>query len=400
MSIPNRSDSTCFRIGVITLKEIVDLLRDRRTMLVTVITAMAAGPVLMLLVINLIAGQANKARDLRLPIIGTTHAPALVAFLQRQQVTILEPPADFESKIKSGDLDVVLEIDAAFAARVAKGEPGVIHLIYDRSRDRALPSIYELEKLLRAYNREWGSGRLLLRGIGEAVANPIAIEVRDLSTPQSSGALVLFLIAYYGLFAAVMGGMAASVDTIAGERERTSLEPLLTTSVRPLELAAGKLASVVVLNACTVTLTLTGFYLTLGFAPLPAVGIPFLFGLSELMKFFLVLAPLIGLMPTVFLYLGARARSYKEAQSNVALLFFVASLAPIVQMFLQKKEPAWLSWIPVSGQYGLLSRVLRGEALPIEELLQSCAIPAMLTLVALVSVARLIARESALATNP
>ena len=387
-------------MGVIALKEIVDLLRDRRTMIVTVITAMAAGPVLMLLVINLIAGQANKARDLRLPIIGATHAPALVAFLQRQQVAILEPPADFESKIKSGDLDVVLEIDAAFADRVAKGEPGVIHLIYDRSRDRALPSIYELEKLLRAYNREWGSGRLLLRGIGEAVANPIAIEVRDLSTPQSSGALVLFLIAYYGLFAAVMGGMAAAVDTIAGERERTSLEPLLTTSVRPLELAAGKLASVVVLNACTVTLTLTGFYLILGFAPLPAVGIPFLFGLSELVKFFLVLAPLIILMPSVFLYLGARARSYKEAQSNVALLFFVASLAPIVQMFLQKKEPAWLSWVPVSGQYGLLSRVLRGEALPIAELLQSYAIPAMLTIVALVSVARLFARESALAANP
>jgi sodium transport system permease protein len=387
-------------MGVIALKEIVDLLRDRRTMIVTVITAMAAGPVLMLLVINLIAGQANKARDLRLPVVGATLAPALVAFLQRQQVTILEPPADFENKIKSGDLDVVLEIDAAFAASVAKGEPGVIHLIYDRSRDRALPSLYELEKLLRAYNREWGSGRLLLRGIGETVANPIAIEVRDLSTPQSSGALVLFLIAYYGLFAAVMGGMAAAVDTIAGERERSSLEPLLTTSVRPLELAAGKLASVVVLNACTVILTLTGFYLILGFAPLPAVGIPFLFGLSELVKFFLVLAPLIILMPSVFLYLGARARSYKEAQSNVALLFFVASLAPIVQMFLQKKEPAWLSWVPVSGQYGLLSRVLRGEALPMEELLQSYAIPTMLTLVALVSVARLFARESALAANP
>jgi sodium transport system permease protein len=387
-------------MGVIALKEIVDLLRDRRTMIVTVITAMAAGPVLMLLVINLIAGQANKARDLRLPVVGATLAPALVAFLQRQQVAILEPPADFENKIKSGDLDVVLEIDAAFAASVAKGESGVIHLIYDRSRDRALPSVYELEKLLRAYNREWGSGRLLLRGIGETVANPIAIEVRDLSTPQSSGALVLFLIAYYGLFAAVMGGMAAAVDTIAGERERSSLEPLLTTSVRPLELAAGKLASVVVLNACTVTLTLTGFYLILGFAPLPAVGIPFLFGLSELVKFFLVLAPLIILMPSVFLYLGARARSYKEAQSNVALLFFVASLAPIVQMFLQKKEPAWLSWVPVSGQYGLLSRVLRGEALPMEELLQSYAIPTMLTLVALVSVARLFAKESALAANP
>ena len=198
----------------------------------------------------------------------------------------------------------------------------------------------------------------------------------------------------------VRTNMAAAVDTTAGERERNSLEPLLTTSVKPLELAAGKLASVVVLNACTVTLTLSGFYLILRFAPLPAVGIPFLFGLSELGKFFVALSPLITLMPAVFLYLGARARSFKEAQSNVALLFLVVSLIPIVQMFSQKKEPVWLNWIPISGQYGLLSRALRGEDLPIHEVLQSYAIPSLLTLAALLGVARLFARESALAGNP
>ena len=219
MSIATRTDSALARIAIVTRKEIADLFRDRRTMIVTVITAMAAGPLLMLLVMNLIAGQASKARELRLPIVGAIHAPALVAFLQRQQVTVLNPPVDYEEKIKGGDLDIVLEIDAEFEASVTKGEPGVIHLIYDRSRDRALPSISELERLLHSYNREWGGGRLLLRGIGAAVANPLSVEVRDLSTPQSSGALVLFLIAYYGLFATVMGGMAAAVDTTAGERE-------------------------------------------------------------------------------------------------------------------------------------------------------------------------------------
>jgi hypothetical protein len=78
----------------------------------------------------------------------------------------------------------------------------------------------------------------------------------------------------------------------------------------------------------------------------------------------------------------------------------VVSLIPIVQMFLQKKEPAWLNWIPISGQYGLLSRALRGDTLPILELLQSYATPLLLTLAALLGVARLFARESALAGNP
>ena len=81
----------------------------------------------------------------------------------------------------------------------------------------------------------------------------------------------------------------------------------------------------------------------------------------------------------------------------LTVLLFAVSLLPIVQMFLQKKEPAWLTWIPVSGPYTLLSRALRGEALPWVELLQSYVVPGFLTLVALLAVARLFSRESLLA---
>jgi sodium transport system permease protein len=392
-----KTDSVVARIAAVARKEAVDIFRDRRAILVTLITAIVAGPVMMMLVLNLVARQADRVREMTLPIVGGEYAPALVAFLERQQVTLKPAPPDFEDRVRSGDLDVVLEIDREFAADVAKGKPATVRLVYDRSRDRARAPIAEAEALLRAYNREWGRGRLLLRGVAADVANPLNVESRDLATPQSQGALVLFLIAFYGLFAAVMGGMAAALDTTAGERERASLEPLLTTPVAPLELATGKWLAVVALDATAVVLTLTGFYLVLRFAPLPAVGIPFLFGLRELGRFVVALFPLILLMPAILLYVGSRGRSFKEAQSNLSVLLFVISLIPIVQMFLQRKEPAWLTWIPISGQYALLSRALRGEALPALELLQSYVVPALLTLVALVAVARLFSRESILA---
>ena len=54
-------------------------------------------------------------------------------------------------------------------------------------------------------------------------------------------------------------------------------------------------------------------------------------------------------------------------------------------------------WIPVSGQYSLLSRALRGDALPWLDLLQSCVVPLVLVATALALVARLLARESVLA---
>jgi sodium transport system permease protein len=395
--MPARAPFSAARVATIARKEIVDLFRDRRTMLVILVTAVLAGPVMLLLVVNLVARQIDRATELTLPVSGAEHAPALVAFLERQQVKILPAPADAEEKVRTGDLDVLLEIEPQFAADVAKGKAGSVRLVYDRSRDRARAPIAEVESLLRAYSRDWGRSRMLLRGIAPEVGNPLQLEARDLATPQSTGSPVLFLVAFYGLVAALMGGIAAALDATAGERERNSLEPLLTTPAAPLELAAGKWLAVCLQDATVVVLTLSGFYLTLRFAPLPAVGIPFLFGARELLRFVAVLLPLVLMLPAVLLWVGCRGRTQKEAQSNLSVLLFVLSIIPTVQLFLQRKDPDWITWLPVAGQYSLLARALRGEALPWPALLQSYAVPLLLAAVALLLVARLLSRESVLA---
>ena len=384
------------RILTVARKEIVDTWRDRRTMLVTLATAALAGPIFLMLIFNMIAQQADRARDLTLPVQGAEHAGALIAFLERQQVSIVAAPEDFESRIRAGELDVVMRVDPAFASDVGKGREATVRLIYDRSRDRARAAIDQTETLLRAYNRQWGQTRLLLRGIAPEVGNPLNVEAVNLATPQQSGALVLFLVAFYGLFSAIMGGMAVALDATAGERERQSLEPLLTTPATPLDLVIGKWLATVLFNAMVVLVTLAGFWATLSFAPLPPVGVPFLFGVGELARFLVVLAPVIALVPAVLLWVGTRARTYKEAQANVSMLMFVFALLPAVQLFMQRREPDWIAVVPISGQYALLNRALRGEALPVAELALSWLVPIVLIALALAAVARLWSRESIL----
>ncbi|HEY3554183.1 MAG TPA: ABC transporter permease [Casimicrobiaceae bacterium] len=387
------------RTLAIVRKELVDTFRDRRSGTVTLLSSILAGPILLLLIFNLMARQADRALDLTLPVKGAEHAPAVVAFLERQQVTITQAPGDYENAIRRGDLDVVLVVDDAFASDVAHGKPVRVLLVYDRSRDRARPSIEQAETLLGAYNRLWGEQRLLLRGVASTVANPLRIESADLATPQQSGALVLFLVAYYGLFAALMGGMAVALDTTAGERERQSLEPLLTTPARPIEIVVGKWLAVVAFDALVVTLTLTGFYLTLAFAPLPPVGVPFLFGAREFGRFAVVLVPMILILPAILLYVGSRARAYREAQANVSVLLFVVSLIPLVQLFMQRKEPPWLMFVPVSAQYSLLNTSLRGEAPALAQLALSWLAPLLLIVLALAAFARRLSRESILSST-
>ena len=384
------------RILTVAGKEVLDTIRDRRAMLVTLLTAIAAGPVFLVLIFNMTASQADKARELRLPVMGSENAPALIAFLERSQVVIQTAPADYEAKIRAGDLDVALWIDPAFEADVAAGKAGTVRLVYDRSRDRARMAINSAESLLAGYNRLWGTQRLLLRGIATEVARPLKVEDVDLATPQQSGSLILFLVAFYALFASMMGGMAPALDASAGERERGSLEPLLATPITPLQLALGKWAAIGIFDAVVVVLTLIGFYLTLNFAPLPAIGVPFLFGATELARFLWILAPLIALLPALLLYVGMRGRSLKEAQANVGVLLFLFTMLPFVQLMAQKREPAWLLWAPISAQYTLLSRALRGDAIPATDWLQSALAPALVTVIVLFAVARLLSRETVL----
>lgn len=385
------------RTLTIAAKEIVDTLRDRRTLLVTFATAALAGPIFLMLIFNMMARQTERARDLVLPVAGGEHASALVAFLAREQVRVVPAPADYEALVRAGDLDVVLVVDPAFKEDVRAGKAGIVRLVYDRSRDRARASIEQAESLLRAYGAQWGRMRLLLRGIAPEVGQPLDVQAVNLATPQQSGALVLFLVAYYGLFASIMGGMAVALDATAGERERASLEPLLMTPATPLELCTGKWLATALCCGAVVLVTLGGFWATLSFAPLPPVGIPFLFGTRELARFLVVLLPMIALMPAILLWVGARARTFKEAQANLSVLLFVVALVPAIQLFAQRREPDWIALVPVSGQYALLNRALRGEALPLAELALSWLVPALLVAAALAGAARLWSRESVLA---
>ncbi len=385
------------RILTIARKELVETFRDRRAMTMTLMTAALAGPLFLVLIFNMIAGQTERARTLALPVQGAEHAPALIGFLEREGVTIVPMPPDAVERIRAGDLDVAMVVDPAFAKQMDDGRPAKVRLIYDRSRDRARASIDQAEGLLRAYARQWGGQRLLLRGVAPAVAMPLDVVVEDLATPQQSGALVLFLVAYYGLFAAVMGGMPLALDATAGERERQSLEPLLATPAGAAEIVAGKWLAVAAFAGLVVLVTLTGFYLTLSFAPLPPVGVPFLFGGREFARFLVILLPMVALMPAALLFLASRARTIKEAQTNLSLLLFVVSVIPVAQLFLQRREPDWLVAVPVSGQYLLLNRALRGEAIAAGDLALSCIAPMLLVALAWWAIARRYADESILA---
>ena len=65
--------------------------------------------------------------------------------------------------------------------------------------------------------------------------------------------------------------------------------------------------------------------------------------LTILLGNLVVLVPMILLVPAVLLWVGTRGRTYKEAQANVSVFMFVVALIPMVQLFMQRREPDWIA---------------------------------------------------------
>ena len=74
--------------------------------------------------------------------------------------------------------------------------------------------------------------RMVARGVDPLVLAPIAVQDVDVSTPASRSVLALGTVSYIVLLTMLMGGLYLAIDATAGERERGSLEPLLTVPVQ------------------------------------------------------------------------------------------------------------------------------------------------------------------------
>src|SRR5689334_2152179 len=88
--------------AIIFAKEVIDALRDRRTLLLTLFGSVLSGPLVLMLLFKLISTEIDRADQVTLPVIGAQHAPALIAFLERERVRIEPPPEDFEKRVRSG----------------------------------------------------------------------------------------------------------------------------------------------------------------------------------------------------------------------------------------------------------------------------------------------------------
>ena len=206
-------------------KEIVDALRDRRTLATVLLSSVLMGPLVLALLSGLVASMEERADKRVVVTVGIEHAPTLRNYLERQTYRIEAAPADYERQLVSQALgDPVLVVGQTFEAELARGESPRVELVSSSSNQRAGQASARLARLLRGFSSERAMLRLALRGVASATLEVIDVEERDLANPQSRAAQLTGMLPFFVLMTVLYGVLNAALDTTAGERERGSLE--------------------------------------------------------------------------------------------------------------------------------------------------------------------------------
>jgi sodium transport system permease protein len=160
-----------------------------------------------------------------------------------------------------------------------------------------------------------------------------------------------------------MGGLYLAIDATAGERERGSLEPLLTVPVPRQTLIYGKVLAACCYMLGSLAIALLAFTVALALVPLEALGMTANFDLAVAFKVFLVAAPFVLLGAALMTVVASFTRSYREAQSYLTIVLLVPTL-PILFAGLYSLRPGtWLMAIPSLSQHLLITNLLRDEPL-------------------------------------
>ena len=175
--------------------------------------------------------------------------------------------------------------------------------------------------------------------------------------------LLLGTLTYFLLFATLTGGMHLAIDTTAGERERKSLEPLLTLPVPRASLLLGKMVATVVYMLAALAITLVAYGVVMRHLPLERLAMTSSFGFGAAIAAFFVLLPVAPLGAALMTLIASFTRTYREAQTYISFMLLVPTFPVLFAAITNVEASLRLMWIPSLSQHLLVTALIKAQPL-------------------------------------
>jgi sodium transport system permease protein len=349
---------------VVFVKELRETLRDRRTLLMMIVVPVLLYPALLVVSEQLLLfGQRTLAAD-RAPVAVVGEAPTelLDILAANEDLSVVELERSPTEALRDNTVTAVAVIGAAAAADGTRE----VTLLFDAASDRSQRGRAELNDALDDWRDSLLADRLTGRGLPRTFAVPLAVNDSSVALPSEMGGYTLGRVLPLLLVViTLLGAFYPAIDLAAGEKERGTLETLLTAPVPASAVVTGKFVTVALIGVIAAALNLGSMLLTLetGMLQMTALlDIEVSLPARAVAVIFLTLVPLAVLFAALFLGLAVRAASFKEAQNTLTPVYMVVLVPAMLPMFPGISFGPVLAVTPVAGVSFFFRDLMAGEA--------------------------------------
>jgi sodium transport system permease protein len=382
-------------------KELRENLRDRRTLVSALLFGTLLMPLLVALLVNLTVrrGQDQDNRPVTLAVVHGERAPNLLADLRQFRIDIVPVNLDdaaARAAVRLQRSRLVLAIPDNYASQLSLGLPAPLLLYSDSSDAAGGTDLGRVRAVLGHYASGIARLRLMARGVDPTVLSAIAVQDIDVATPTSRSVLILGTLTAIILMTMLMGGLPIALDATAGERERGSLEPLLTVPVPREQLIYGKILAACVFMLISLALSVCAMALALRHVGLDRLGMTQNMSLMTVLKLIACCATMAPLGASLMTIVAAFTRSYREAQTYVGLILALPTFPLIFASAMGLRPTAWLMMVPALSQHFMVTGLLRAEPVSALYGAESVGVSLLLGALAAFAAGRLYHREKLL----
>ncbi|MFH1709075.1 MAG: ABC transporter permease subunit/CPBP intramembrane protease [Planctomycetota bacterium] len=386
-------------VRALLAKELLDVLRDRRTLFVMLVMPFLSYPLIIVIMLQLALAQTRNiaSQPAAIACVGGTADPELRAFLDEQavannwQVTDTADGAAAREAVRSGACALAVEVTAP-----AGDGSGAIAILYSAANELSGMVRGRMRDACMEYNGRVVVERLKALGKDRSFIEPYAVSDANLAPAEQVGAFVLGRnITLIMIVMLVVGAFYPALEATAGERERRTLETLLVSPAGRPEIALAKYLAVCacslvtgVLNLCSMVITFTALMPAEIAARFPVALAP-----TTIAAMLVVMVPLAAFVSAVLLGFATYARSYKEGQSYLSPLVMFLTLPAMVTLLPGAALTPFTALIPVTNIALLASGLMLGTV-PVGPALLALAATGFYVWLALTWCARLFTGEA------
>ena len=349
-------------IRLIYFKEMLDLLRDRRTIISMVIVPIAVMPLLFSGMDYFFSRSRKQAQEQR-------YRLALKQEINLDGITGALEQAGFQTQTSDDPRRAVENKEAETGVEVSGQAPKIAVRIYaDLSQFESEVAIRRIERALDQLKDQQVKLELQRAGLQERILTPFSVERVNTAPPQKmSGLMIGNLLGYMIVIFMLTGGMYPGIDMTAGEKERRTMEMLLSSPASREEIVLGKVLATITATAITGILTIISiglsFYFGIGRRGGGNIGRlgrqtnEILLDATTILLVLTAVLPMAVLSAALIIAIATLAKSYKEAQSYLTPLIIVAIFPAMVSFLPGIKLSAGVALIPIVN-FSLLTKEL------------------------------------------